>query len=394
MSLRTLVALPLLYVLPASGQARLLASATLLATPTAHRAASHSPAHWLLQSIVASATPGAISVGLASRLEYTLSSELPLPYCVSQVQPPICKLGCEGDACGCGELRPESKVAGCPPRWVPGDVSHMHDTASMVPAIVTLNGVQIGHPVEAGPDGQGKEHGTDGSTSCDEIAAIGVRDGVVRGVSSLIVSGFSIGMIGDHGEQIEFRYWNSKQGKEYFIDYQYTMASNEQVGSFGKGKEINLVLSDTYACKPCANRCSHYLFEPPGSKVYPFVLQLGASEECVENPAKGTCELSSGVARTNGARTCLAGPLVTSPECYTPCSQLHGKLHAELRRQLGTTRGTADAGSAPPAAASLLGTWGSGYFFAAAALLLCIACGLRGRSSSGRGAYKRLDHLG
>ena len=33
MSLRTLVALSLLYVLPASGQARLLASATLLATP-------------------------------------------------------------------------------------------------------------------------------------------------------------------------------------------------------------------------------------------------------------------------------------------------------------------------------------------------------------------------
>ena len=45
MSLRTLVALSLLYVLPASGQARLLASATLLATPTAHRAASHSPTH-------------------------------------------------------------------------------------------------------------------------------------------------------------------------------------------------------------------------------------------------------------------------------------------------------------------------------------------------------------
>jgi len=305
-----------------------------------------------------------------------------------QVQPPICKLGCEGDACGCGELRPESKVAGCPPRWVPGDVSHMHDTASMVPAIVTLNGVQIGHPVEAGPDGQGKEHGTDGSTSCDEIAAIGVRDGVVRGVSSLIASGFSIGMIGDHGEQIEFRYWNSKQGKEYFVDSQYTMASNEQVGSFAKGKEINLVLSDKYLCKPCANRCSHYLVEPPGSKVDPFVLQLGASEGCVENPAKGTCELtSSGV-----ARHCLAGPLVTSPECYTPCSQLHKMLHTELRRQLGTTRGTAD-GSAPPASASPLGTWGSGYFFAAA-LLLCIACGLRGRRSSGRGAYKRLDHLG
>ena len=146
------------------------------------------------------------------------------------MQPPICKLGCVGDACGCGELSPESKVAGCPPRWVPGAVSDKHDTASIVPAIVTLNGRQIGHPVEAGPDGQGKEHGTDGSTSCDEIAAIGMVDGVVRGVSSLISKGFSIGIIGDSGEQIEFGYWNSLQGKEYFVDYQYTMQSNQQVG--------------------------------------------------------------------------------------------------------------------------------------------------------------------
>jgi len=266
----------------------------------------------------------------------------------------------------------------------------MHDTASMVPAIVSLNGVQIGHPVEAGPDGQGKEHGIDGSTSCDEIAAIGVRDGVVRGVSSLVSSGFSIGIIGDHGEQIEFRYWNSKQGKEYFADYLYTMASNEQVGSFGKGKEINLVLSETYTCKPCASRCSHYLFEPPGSKVDPFVMQLGASEGCVENPAKGKCELTSS-GGTNEVWTCLAGPLVTSPECYTPCSQ----LHTELRRQLGTTRGTAD-GSAPSAAASLLGTWAFPplWAYAVVLVLLCIAYRLRGRRSPGRGAYKRLDHLG
>ena len=78
----------------------------------------------------------------------------------AQVQPPICKLGCVGDGCGCGELRPESIVPGCSPRWVPGDVSHMHDTASIVPVIVTLNGVQVGHPVEPGPDGPGKAHST------------------------------------------------------------------------------------------------------------------------------------------------------------------------------------------------------------------------------------------
>ena len=55
-------------------------------------------------------------------------------------------------------------MAGCPPRWVPGDVSHMHDTASIVPVIVTLNGVQVGHPVEPGPDGPGKAHSTISST--------------------------------------------------------------------------------------------------------------------------------------------------------------------------------------------------------------------------------------
>ena len=60
MSLRTLVALPLLYVLPASGQARLLASATLLATPHGSPRCISSPNSLrLLQSIVASATPGA-----------------------------------------------------------------------------------------------------------------------------------------------------------------------------------------------------------------------------------------------------------------------------------------------------------------------------------------------
>jgi len=44
----------------------------------------------------------------------------------------------------------------------------------MVPAIVTLDGVQIGHPVDKAPDG---------TTSCDQIAAIGVADGIVRGLS-------------------------------------------------------------------------------------------------------------------------------------------------------------------------------------------------------------------
>ena len=66
----------------------------------------------------------------------------------------------------------------------------------MVPAIVTLDGVQIGHPVD---------EASDGTTSCDQVAAIGVADGIVRGVSHHIGKGFAIGLVGTGGELIEFR---------------------------------------------------------------------------------------------------------------------------------------------------------------------------------------------
>ncbi|MGYP001236661016 len=66
----------------------------------------------------------------------------------------------------------------------------------MVPAIVTLDGVQIGHPVD---------EASDGTTSCDQVAAIGVADGIVRGVSHHIAKGFAIGVVGTGGELIEFR---------------------------------------------------------------------------------------------------------------------------------------------------------------------------------------------
>ena len=69
-------------------------------------------------------------------------------------------------------------------------------TASRVPAIVTLDGIQIGHPVDKRP----------GEHPCDQIASVGVDDGTVRGVSSHIRTGFSVPIIGNVGELIEFRY--------------------------------------------------------------------------------------------------------------------------------------------------------------------------------------------
>ena len=81
-------------------------------------------------------------------------------------------------------------------QWDVGDLPHHSATASMVPAFVTLDGVQIGHPVVDGVSDQ---------DACDQIAAIGVADGIVRGVSHHISKGFSLGIVGTGGEMIEFR---------------------------------------------------------------------------------------------------------------------------------------------------------------------------------------------
>ena len=93
-------------------------------------------------------------------------------------------------------LSTRRRAAACTPHWVVGNVNDLPATASLLPGIVTLNGTQIGHPVETGPDG---------TTSCDQIVALGVNDSIVRGVSTLIEAGFSVPFIGNTGELIEFR---------------------------------------------------------------------------------------------------------------------------------------------------------------------------------------------
>ena len=152
---------------------------------------------------------------------------------------PICQVGCVSDqeACGCGHLSREAKesqVPGCTLHWAPADTAHHPDTSSMVPAIVTLNGVQIGYPVD----------GTTPTTSCDQIAAICVDGGLVRGTSHLVSTGFAMGIIGTAGEMLEFRYWNAAEEKEYLADFRYEMKAGGQLGSFAAGKAFNLVLSE------------------------------------------------------------------------------------------------------------------------------------------------------
>ena len=136
-----------------------------------------------------------------------------------------------------------------PPHFVTGNVNMFEDAASMVPAIATLDGVQIGPPVEDSP--------------CDQVAAIGVIDGLVRGVSTQIDQGFSVPILGNAGEQIEFRYWRAAEGKEYFPKYRvreegvvneyttYTMKTNGQIGSFADGGAVELILLE-FEFSPCS----------------------------------------------------------------------------------------------------------------------------------------------
>ena len=85
----------------------------------------------------------------------------------------------------------------CTPYFKPHeDVVYFPAHAAAVPVIVTLDGVQIGHPVDTRP----------GEHPCDQIASVGVDDGTVRGVSTHIYTGFSVPIFGNDGELIEFRY--------------------------------------------------------------------------------------------------------------------------------------------------------------------------------------------
>ena len=122
---------------------------------------------------------------------------------------------------------------GCTAHFVMDDVGGLPDAASMMPAYVTLDGVQIGYP----------EDGTTQKTSCDQIAA--VRGTSVRGTSGLITQGFSVGIIGTAGEEIEFKYWNEANQQEYSVEFRYTMEANGLVGSFNQsqGGAQELVLS-------------------------------------------------------------------------------------------------------------------------------------------------------
>ena len=121
-------------------------------------------------------------------------------------------------------------TAGCKPHFhTSEDLDDHVDTATMVPASVSLDGKPFGFPSD----------GTTEKNTCDELAAVGA-DGVIRGVSSPIEQGFALGFIATIGEQVHFKYWNGKQKQEYEVKYDFQMTKNAQLGSFGKPLVLEL----------------------------------------------------------------------------------------------------------------------------------------------------------
>ncbi len=196
--------------------------------------------------------------------------------------------------------RADTVNAGCTPHFTTSsNLGGFADTATMSPAITTLDGTQIGYPVD----------GTTATTTCDQIAAIGVADGLVRGTSDYISSGFALGIIGTAGETIEFRYWNDVQQQEYYVEFRYVMVAGGTIGSFSSPKE--LVLSIAPFCYPCETGCSYYFL------LEIAMVEVGSGDACAENTATGKCEITA----SGGTWECYDSiDTATANRCYTACA--------------------------------------------------------------------------
>merc|ERR1740139_535205 len=104
----------------------------------------------------------------------------------------------------------------CEKKYVEDDafLGQFEFTANIIPATVALC------------DGQTQEN-----SPCDQLAAFG-SEGKVRGVASQITQGFSLAILGEVGEEITFKYWDSELKKEFVVDFKYTLVASESLASF------------------------------------------------------------------------------------------------------------------------------------------------------------------
>merc|ERR1740136_208302 len=125
-------------------------------------------------------------------------------------------------------------------------------------------------------------------------------------------------MIGEAGEEIEFRYWRASEQTEYFTqgtfnggstnEPSYTLVAGGQLGSFGadEGGPFILVLSLDPPCIPCAT-CTQYKASFNGDTETP----LTADQKCA--PTAGRCEVRIANVFTE---ECLNNDLVS---CFESC---------------------------------------------------------------------------
>jgi len=98
------------------------------------------------------------------------------------------------------------------------------------------------------------------STSCDQLAAIAINnqtnEEVVLGTSTLIEEGYQLGWTAAIGEEIQFRYWNGEEEKEYFVLERFKMVAESVQGSFENGSKI-LEVQEIPPCK--CQLCTKYV---------------------------------------------------------------------------------------------------------------------------------------
>ena len=160
------------------------------------------------------------------------------------------------------------------------------ESASIAPGIVSFNGVPMGWP--AGENCNGT---LSNICACDVMVAVidpFGPDETVRGVSTLVGKGFSLGILGKTGDRIEFRYYSAAQDTTYYSDFRWVFEKDAQIGSFSDTNEW-----------PRDGSLEEWLFDDEtrelkglGTFVLPLTLnatRTAPTRFCGEFPPCGTC---------------------------------------------------------------------------------------------------------
>jgi hypothetical protein len=160
----------------------------------------------------------------------------------------------------------------------------------MDPVTFTLNGDPFGWPES-------------GRSTYDQLAALHVSSGVVRGLASHSAQGFNLGITGNQGDLIDFRFWDSFALRTLYPKFQYFLKDGDNLGA------MTLELSETehhFACSTCL----HALFE--NTQLRQWFAVGPTNGYCVEKD--NSCKLEVGGAI--GEIPCYLQENEFGPSCY------------------------------------------------------------------------------